>query len=72
MSPVADDMVEPLLHKYVIGVVPPLTVTVAVPSLPPLQLTSVVLPIDAAGAPASVTLAVAVAVHPLASVTVTE
>ena len=53
------------------GADPPDAFTVAVPSLPPLQLASV-LEADAEGAPASLTLAEEVTVHPFASVTVTE
>ena len=34
-------VVAPLLHKYVYGAVPPLAVTVAVPSVPPIVVTGV-------------------------------
>ena len=59
------------VQLYVYGAVPPVAFTVALPLFPPKQFTSVLATIVAAGAPASFTVAFAVATQPLASVTVT-
>lgn len=58
-------------HKYVYPGVPPDAVTVALPLLPPLQLTFVCEVIVAVGAPVLFTFIVVVAVQLLLSVTVT-
>ena len=55
----------------VYGVVPPVTLTVADPVLPPLQFTFVLAEIVAVGDAGFVTIAVDVFIHPLLSVTVT-
>jgi hypothetical protein len=61
-----------VLQLYVYGAVPPLAVTVAAPLMPPSQLGFVLAVIDAVTALAgSVTVAVAVLMQPLKSVTVT-
>jgi hypothetical protein len=58
-------------HEYVYGAVPPATPTVALPLFPPKQLTFTELVIESLGPPATVTVTLAFAVQPLASVTVT-
>ena len=58
-------------HRYVLPPLPPAGVTVAVPLLPPLQETGVD-DDDAVRTAGSLTVADAVAVQPLMSVTVTE
>ena len=70
-NPVMFCVVIPLLHKYCIGAVPPLNVSVVLPVLPPLHngLTPVIVLITA---PFWFTIVPAeVVVQPLASVTVT-
>jgi hypothetical protein len=64
------DVVSPLLHEYVYGAVPPVGIAVAVPLVPPKQLTSVPEP-ETDKAVGWSTVAVAVAVQSFASVTVT-
>ena len=49
----------------------PTTVTVALPSFPPAQVTSVLSVMSAMGPPTLVTVALALSTHPLKSVTVT-
>jgi hypothetical protein len=58
-------------HAYVYGAVPPATVTVAEPLLPPKQVTFVEAEMLAVGPPELGTFAIAVVVHPRESVTVT-
>lgn len=58
-------------HEYEYGAVPPEAVTVAEPLLPPKQRMFAELVIVAPGPPVFATFAVAVVVHPLASVIVT-
>lgn len=66
VNPLMLEVVAPLLHKYVYPEVPPDAVTLAVPLLPPKQLTLVVLPLaDNALAGWLTTKPVAVPVHPL-------
>jgi len=69
VKPVILASVEPLLHKYVYGAVPPVAVTLAEPSEPPLHRTSV--PEHVATGPFKLfTVLSQVAIHPFASVTV--
>ena len=65
---VATAVLCPLLHKYEYGSVPPITDTVAVPSLNPLQLITVIVSVLANTA-GCVTVVLMLAVQPLASVT---
>ena len=64
-------VVAPLLHAYVKGVVPPATFMFIAPLLLPLQFTFVTVPIVNVNAFGWVMACDIVAVHPLASVTVT-
>jgi hypothetical protein len=64
-------VVEELLHAKVYGDVPPDPLAVADPLLPPLQLTFVFATVDAANTAGSVMVTLEVAVHELASDTVT-
>ena len=64
-------VVDELPHAKEYGAVPPVPLAVAVPSLPPLQLTFVFATVDAANTAGSVMVALEVAVHELASDTVT-
>ena len=64
-------VVAALLHAKVYGAVPPDPFAVADPSLPPLQLTFVFATVDAANTAGSVMVTLEVAVHELASDTVT-
>jgi len=70
LKPVAVGPVCPLLHTQLIGVVPPVVVTVAVPSDCPLQDTSVDVTVEE-NSGGSVILTVRVVEHPFASVTTT-
>jgi hypothetical protein len=72
LSPEAFTAVPPVgVHVYEYGPVPPAAFAVAVPSAPPLQVTSVEVGIVAVGPAVFDTAAFAVAVHPFASVMVT-
>ena len=64
-------VVAELLHAKVYGEVPPVPLAAAVPLLPPLQLTFVFATVDAANTAGSVMVTLEVAVHELASDTVT-
>ena len=64
-------VVEELLQAKVYGEVPPVPLAVAVPSLPPLQLTFVFATVDAANTAGSVMVTLEVVVQELASDTVT-
>jgi uncharacterized protein involved in outer membrane biogenesis len=70
VKPLIVAVLPPLLHKYWYGAVPPLTVTVAPPSVPPKQFTAVELAIRVSPAGA-VIVALPVAVQLFASLTVT-
>src|ERR1700733_8277216 len=71
VRPVAVALVPPLgVHAYVYGVVPPAPVAVALPLLPPLQLTFTILPVEAVSNTGCVTVALPVTEQPFASVTV--
>ncbi len=59
-------------HKYVYGAVPPATLKSMLPVLFPLQSTSTWVVLRAKATAGSVIGALVVAVHPFASVTVTE
>jgi hypothetical protein len=72
VNPATVVVVCPLLHEYVYGPVPPVTpVTDTLPVAPPLQSTLVSVAVGVITAPVVDTIAVAVWVHPFASVTVT-
>ena len=64
-------VVDELLHAKVYGAVPPVPLAVAVPSLPPLQLTFVFATVEAASTAGSVKVTLDVLVHEFASDTVT-
>ena len=63
------ELVEPLVHRYVYGVVPPLVLTLAVPVAVPLH-KALLLLADAANTAGSVIVMLVVAAQPFASVTV--
>ena len=70
-NPVILAVVAELLHAKVYGEVPPVPLAAAVPSAVPLQLTFVFATVDAANTAGSVMVTLEVAVHELASDTVT-
>jgi hypothetical protein len=70
VSPVITDVVAVVDHKYVYPEVPPDTVTVAEPVVPPLHNT-LLTAVDVTKAVGSAIVTISVIVHPLASVTVT-
>ena len=65
-------MVCPSLHKYEYGKLPPVTVTVAVPSLPPLQETEFKIEAETDNSLGSLTVIFPFSVQLLSSVIVTE
>ena len=71
VSPLIELAEDPVFQEYVYEPVPPLTETEAVPSLPPLQLTSVAETVPE-GPAATVIYVVAESVQPLPSVPTTE
>ena len=64
-------VVFPLLHNSVVGNVPPDTMMLMLPLLPPLQLMFVTVPVMLKGAVGWVITTSPVAIHPIASITVT-